>query len=376
MTVRVALLVVFLAACDPPAPAHTVATTPVTPAAYDASSRWICQPGAAFDACKTELPATELEPNGTRTLLEDRRPAHTKVDCFYVYPTVDMDMTPGNHEDLDDTTKQTRTTLAQVGRFSEVCSVWAPLYRQVTFGTYMHGKDRLEEGLGEAYADVSAAFREYLSRVDPQRKVVVVGHSQGAQMVLRLLKEFFDGDAAMRARLLLAMPIGTGVDVPPGQTTGGTFASIPICTKPNEVGCIVTYRSYAAGHVDPLPGWLPPAGQESACVNPASVDGGDGRFSRAILTLGPMRRFLRGVDDVTTSYVAIPDFYAGRCVKLASGFSYLEVSAAPRPGDARESPVDLDRRMLFPRMGLHILDMQLEQGDLVAMIARRAAALP
>ena len=128
--------------------------------------------------------------------------------------------------------------------------------------------------------------------------------------------------------------------------------------------------------VDPVPGWHPAAGKQSVCVNPASIDGGDGRFSRAFLTLGPLRRMLRGVDGIDTPYVAVPDFYSGRCVTTATGFAYLEVTDAPRAGDVRVSPVDLTRKMGFAKMGMHILDMQLEQGDLIAMIARRAAALP
>jgi len=364
----------LLAACLEAPPA-----VPRGPMAYDASSRWVCQPGAAFDACTTELTATELEPDGTRKLLPRHAAAHPKVDCFYVYPTVDLELVPGNHDDFSDTRKETQTTLAQVGRFTEACAVWAPLYRQVTIGTYLRSKERLERGLAIAYSDVAAAFREYLSRADPNRKLVVVGHSQGGEMVIRLLKQFFDGDAAMRARLLLAMPIGADVETLPGKTTGGTFENLPVCTKPNEIGCVVAYRSYAAdAPVEPSSRWLPSPGRVGACVNPASVDGGDGRFARAYLPIGDLRRFMRGVDGVDTPYVALPDFYAGRCVTLPSGFSYLEVSSAPRAGDPRVSPFDLrrSRGLGFAGMGLHLLDLQLEQGDLVAMIARRAAALP
>jgi hypothetical protein len=345
---------------------------------YSESSQWICQPGTALDACKTELTATDLEPDGTRKPLPHHAAAHPKVDCFYVYPTVDLELVPGNHEDFADTRRQTRTTLAQVGRFNEVCGVWAPLYRQVTIGTYLMSKKRLERGLAVAFADVSAAFREYLSRADPSRKIVLVGHSQGGQMVVRLVKKFFDHDPAMRARLLLAMPIGADVETAAGKATGGTFDEVPVCTKPNETGCVVAYRSFAAGlPVDPPSRWLPSPGHVSACVNPATLDGGDGRFARAYFpAYGAVRRFLRGVDGVTTPYVALPDFYSGRCVTEPSGFAYLEVSASPRAGDPRVSPVDLHRKLGFGKMGLHLLDMQLEQGDLIAMIARRAAALP
>lgn len=324
------------------------------------------------DPCKGELAATAILADGARKELPFSPAAHRKVDCFYVYPTVDLDLVPGNHEDFDDTRRQTETTLAQVGRFGEVCDVWAPLYRQVTLGTFLRDKERLERGLAIAFSDVEAAFREYLARADPSRKIVVVGHSQGGNMIVRLVKRFFDHDPAMRARLLLAMPIGADV-------VKDTFENVPPCTKPNETGCVVAYRSYAGGApVEVIPQWIPPAGHESVCVNPATLDGGDGRFADAFFSANGLgRRFLRGIDGVSTPYVAFPDWYAGRCVATPNGFSYLEIADSPRPGDARAAPLPLHRTFLgFRKMGLHVLDMQIPQGDLVAMIARRAAALP
>jgi len=344
---------------------------PAAPLSYGESVRWVCLPGAAFDACKTELTATSIKKGGERTPAPHHAAASPRVDCFYVYPTVDLELVPGNHDEFFDTRKERSTTLAQVGRFNEACAVWAPLYRQVTIGTYLRSKERLEQGLAIAFTDVAAAFREYLARTDGHRKIVLVGHSQGAEMVVRLIKTFFDNDPAMRDRLLLAMPIGGDVETAPGKATGGTFANVPVCTKANETGCVVAYRSYAAGEpVEIQERWAPSPGHVIACVNPASIDGGTGRFSRAYFPLGELRRFMRGVDGVDTPYIEIPDLYAGRCVTQPSGFSYLEVSVAPLAGDERQGPVDLHRRIVA-KMGLHLLDMQLTQGDLIDMIARR-----
>ena len=52
----------------------------------------------------------------------------------------------------------------------------------------------------------------------------------------------------MRERLLVAMPIGGGLDVPAsgGPTTGGSLTTIPICTTPDERGCVIGYHAYAA----------------------------------------------------------------------------------------------------------------------------------
>ena len=349
----------FLVACGAANGAQPAARSVAT-LAYDGESQWICEPGTPLDACKTPLTTTEIAADGARAV---RTPelAKSDVDCFYVYPTVDLELVPGNHTDFRDPRKERATTLAQGGPFSEVCNVWAPLYRQVTIGTYLRPKDRLEAGLAIAFADVEAAFRQYLALAPANHKIVLVGHSQGAEMVVRLVKTFFDGDPAMRARLLLAMPIG-------GDVEDDTFANVPPCTKPLETGCFVAYRSYAAGDPIEKPDrWLPRPGHRSACVNPATVDGGTGTFARAFFPAnGELRRFMRNIDGVETPFVAFRDHYTGKCVTEASGFSYLAV-AETSPG-----PVDIHRR--FRKMGLHLVDMQIPSGDLVEMVRHREVA--
>ncbi len=358
VALRRLLVAAALVSCGAPVPEPQT----VAPLRYDANSRWICVPGAAFDACNVELTATAIAPDGSRTIVANRPAKDPKVDCFYVYPTVDLELVPGNHEDFADTRKEKNTTLAQVGLFTQACAVWAPLYRQVTIGTYLRSKERLEKGLAIAFGDVEAAFREFLSRVPQDRKIVLVGHSQGAGMVTRLLKKFFENDPAMRNRLLLAMPIGSDVET-------DTFTNVPICTKPLETGCVVTYRSYRDGDpVDVQPIWMPAPGHTTACVNPATIDGGTGRLSRAFYpVMGDLRRYMKGLEGVETPYVELLDHYTARCVTMPSGFSYLAI------GEVSPGPVDIHKHLL--KMGLHILDMQLAEGDLVDMIARRAAKL-
>jgi hypothetical protein len=342
-----------------------------------ATTRWLCRPDLALadDACRSaDLTATELHADGTRTVVAHHAADKPLVDCFYVYPTVDLELVPGNHKQLDDTRRMRATTVAQAARFTEACALWVPLYHQVTLGTYLQPKDILERGLAVAFADIERAFAEYLAHADPSRKVALIGHSQGAEMVNRLLRRFFDDDPAMRDRLLLAMPIGGDVDTLAGTTRGGTTKNIPTCTRPDESGCIVACRSYAAGERVEPDRWAPPPGHETTCVSPA---GARATLSRTYFTVWPeVRRFMHGVDDVTTPFVLLRDFYAARCVRGPEGYAWLEVSPRPAPNDTRTSPVDLrDRRFRIGNLGLHILDLQLAQGDLVDMVARRAAAL-
>ena len=390
------LLFVAAAALSSCSSASAPASAPASASASASASTatWLCRPDLPTDPCRAaDLTATELRPDGSRVLVAHHPAAHPAADCFYVYPTVDLELVPGNHQDLGDVRKMRATTIAQAARFTEACTLWVPLYRQVTLGTYLQPKDTLERGLAVAFADVERAFAEYLSRADRSRKIVLIGHSQGAEMVVRLLRRFFDDDPAMRARLLLAMPIGGDVDVLAGDTRGGTTKNIPACTRPDETGCIVAYRTYAAGERVEPDRWAPPAGRETVCVDPSAIDRATPstpstpttpstpaahRLSRTYFAVWPeLRGFMHGIEDVTTPFVMLRDFYGARCVRGPDGYAWLEVSGAPAAGDARRSPVELrDRRFRIGKLGLHILDMQLAQGDLVEMVARRVTALP
>jgi hypothetical protein len=196
-------------------------------------------------------------------------------------------------------------------------------------------------------------------------------------MVVRLLRTIFDGDPTMRARLLLALPIGGDVDVLAGDTKGGTFENIPLCTAPDESSCVVAYRTYRAGH--PAHSWdgPPPRGRRTACVNPADV-AGNGRhmLSSAVFpTHSKFRQRMAGAEWATTPFIVLRDFYAAECVDGQDGFRYLAVEAAPGPDDARTNPIDFDGVIWRSQLGLHLLDLQLAQGDLVALIKRRVQAL-
>jgi hypothetical protein len=64
-------------------------------------------------------------------------------------------------------------------------------------------------------------------------------------------------------------------------------------------------------------------------------------------------------------------------VDRPDGFSYLAVTPDPRPDDARANPIDLDgrrwkERLAGVQLGLHILDYQFTQDDLIELVRRKA----
>ena len=346
-------------------------------AKYRDEAMWLCRPDRPDDACKADLSATEIKPDDS-LVVEPHRPARDpEVDCFYVYPTVDSGFFPRNHASFEDTSPMRRVALVQAARFNEVCSVYAPLYRQVSIGTYFAPRDRRERMLDVAFSDVEDAFLHYLGQYNHGRKIVLVGHSQGGDMVVRLVQRLFDHDPALRERLLVAMAIGADVEVPRGRLVGGTFENVPLCQRADETGCVVAFRTHREGQdLESLPFKLP-EGREAACVNPAATVKDD-REPLARSYFPADKESEKEVDavvrDLGTPYVMFRDFYTAQCEDGPNGYRYLAIDQAHEPGDARTAPFDLKHKRLNTVMGTHFLDMLFTQGDLIDLVARKTAA--
>ncbi len=348
-------------------------------ALYREDRMWLCRPDLPDDVCRVDTTATELHADGSRSVVRSAPLAHPTVDCFYVYPTVDFGLFPGNHTNVADDKAAMMATASQVAPFREACSLYVPIYRQVTIGTYLFGSKGDDPRSKVAFSDVEDAFLHYMGQYNHGRKVVLLGHSQGAAMIVELLQTRFEHDPVMRSRLLVAMPIGGPVDVPRGRTVGGTFDTLPLCTKPDELGCVVAYQSRPAdGKKVGKPAFEPKPGNEIACVDPAH-DGEPGarRFSRSFFPIAAQTRsWLSGIEGIDTPFVMLRDFYTGTCTDGPDGYRYLGVAAAPEPGDTRKIPLDLANDRFTGTMGLHVVDFQFAMGDLIDLVARKARAVP
>lgn len=346
--------------------------TGYTSAQYRDPAKWLCLPGRN-DTCARDLSATEIRADGTRTILRQAPAKDAPVDCFYVYPTVDDRLfVAANHEDFTDKKEIEFATSAQVAQFGQVCSLYVPLYRQITLGTYFRDKEQREAGLAVAFSDVADAFLHYMSTFNRGRKIVLVGHSQGADMVSRLLVRFFDDDPSMRERLLLAMPIGGVLDVAAGKTTGGTFKNIPVCTHDDEIGCVVAYRTHREWSNGRSIQEVPP-GHRAICVNPGDLS--DSTARAPVETYLPKYEKLEGMEGITTPFVFYRDLYNARCVDGPDGRRVLEVSENDEQDGLRTRPIDLSAWRWGTKMGTHGLDMQFPQGNLIELVRRRARAL-
>ena len=347
---------------------------------YSDPSLWLCRPDLATNQCEVnDLDATAVQPDNS-LVVEPHTEVESDYDCFYVYPTVDLSGTPANHTDFTDLSYILDPLLSQAARFNGSCRVFAPLYRQVTLGTYFSNDPHRADYFELAYDDVKEAFSHYMGQYNHGRNFVIMGHSQGTGHVTRLLQEVVDPDPELRKRLITALLIGGSVAVPEGQTVGGTFDNLPLCTTPEQVGCVIAYRSYARG--------FPPAGGsnvvdpdlDTACTNPAALGGGKSYFAGVYLPLHINQpTFQVGTDiglPIETPFAVFRDFYTGECVKDDRGKSYLELAVEPGPGDVRQNPVPFDHPLFGPALlGTHVVDYNFGIGDMIDLVQQKAAAL-
>ncbi len=386
---------VMAAACGSSSTATPTTTAPdaaVRAAVADGASaartdpagvEWLCRPGHVPDPCVTDLTATVVAASGPTTVRHAAVAADPPVDCFYVYPTVSSQ--PGVAADLHVDPAETAVARSQASRFSQVCRVYAPMYPQITLAGLTAGA-RTAAAAVTAYAGVQAAWQDYLAHDNHGRGVIVIGHSQGASMLIGLLRRQVDDDPAARRLLVSAIILGGNVTVPVGRTVGGSFRNIPACTSPSQTGCVIAYSSFdrpppadslfgrPGQGVSDLSGGGTTAGFQVLCTNPADLatDAAtplDPYFPTRALTVG-----LGGLAGLSppvlpTPWVTEPRLYSGQCVS-EGGATWLQVSAPIDPGDPRQ----VVGQTLGPTWGLHLVDVNIALGDLVALAGSESAA--
>ena len=343
---------------------------------YAQDSAWLCLPGRQ-DPCSRPLPTTALNPNGYGSVGQALPAPDAPVDCFYVYPTVTGD--PGMNADLKPGQEEEWTAWMQAARFSGVCKVHSPVYRQATNASMM-----AEAAVGLAYRDVAAAWRNFLQQRSRGRPFVLIGHSQGAIHLIRLLASEIEGRPEAE-RMLSAILVGWNVEVPVGQRVGGSFKQTPLCARVGETGCVIAWNSYRATNPPP-PGLTPfgataAAGMTVACTNPARFSGTtaplDSYWPTGVsLTGGPDPIRWSSAGPPPTPFVRTEGLVSAACVNR-EGVGYLSVVVNADPSDARTDEIPGDLVLggrTLTELGLHPAEMNLAQGDLIALIEAQAEA--
>ncbi len=372
---RVKLLIVAALLGAPAAAAQSQ-----TPAAanYALDRNWLCLPGRA-DPCSAAPPTTALTPNGYGSSGASKPARNPPIDCFYVYPTVSSDA--GLSSDLNPGREERLMAEAQFARFASVCRPFAPTYRQMTVASiaaYATGAD-VAAPARLAYADVAAAFGNFVRTRAKGRPYVLIGHSQGSLMLQLLIAREIETDPALLRAMKLAIIPGYNVLVPPGKLVGGTFKRTALCSRAGETGCVISWVSFRERNVPPVGaffGYADQAGMTVGCVNPARP-GARGWaafdsywFTRSSLPVPGGLIAWSSAGAPPTPYVRTEGLASGKCVNDGAR-GYLSIRTNADPGDKRTDRIGGEVGMLgmfLPGWGMHLADIALAQGDLVRAV--------
>ena len=359
---------------------------------YSKADAWICRPGRQ-DSCTVDLTTTIVEANGRLSLERYIPRPKAPIDCFYVYPTISAQPTPNSDMTLGPAEKGVVRT--QFARFGSQCRLYAPLYRQVTLTALREAligvppaPEVVDRERAVAYNDVVDAWHYYLEHDNHGRGVVLIGHSQGASILMRLIQDEIDGEP-VQSRLVSAMLLGTNFPVRKGKEVGGTFQHIPLCQSNTQTGCVITYVSFRANAPPPSNSHFGRAkrdGMMAGCTNPAALSGGSGEL-HAYLPTGMSGNIVSAVSadppswvtptqPIDTFFVSVPGMLSAECVSNEHG-SYLAITVHSEPGSTRAHDIAGDlvfHGIVLQDWGLHLIDVNLAMGNLVDIVRQESKA--
>ncbi|GAA0275114.1 hypothetical protein GCM10009127_14620 [Alteraurantiacibacter aestuarii] len=208
--------------------------------AYTNPDMWFSRPGMGAPNDPARWQPQEAEGSVPPPAVNDTPLPRFAV--FFVHPTSFTDNRVWNAP-LDDEPSQDLARLLVRGlgsAFNQASEIWAPRYRQATFGAFLSDSDEAKQAVDAAYRDVDLAFTYFLSSIDADMPIVLAGHSQGSQHILRLLRERIAG-TPLQQRIAMAYPIGWPISVEHDLPA----LPLPACATAQQAGCIVSWASFA-----------------------------------------------------------------------------------------------------------------------------------
>lgn len=337
--------------------------------AYEDPAMWFSRPGlgvsdparwqpayAAQDAAAS--PSASPSPSTSPTPQASDAPV-PPFAVFFVHPTSYFERAQWNAP-LDDQTSQDRARLFLRGMaspFNQAAEIWAPRYRQATFGAFLTDEPEADQAIGAAYRDVQQAFAYFLESIGPDTPIVLAGHSQGSAHILRLLHDEIAGTPTERRVAMvysIGWPLSIAHDLP--------ALPLPACATPDQAGCIVGWSAFSEP-ADPgifmtryqaSPGFngQPRGDDPILCFNPLTgTVNGTAPASENLGTLKPSA-------DLTTGEL-IPGMVPARCDPTG----LLLIGNAPDMGPG-----------VLPGNNYHVYDIPLFWRNLQLDVGRRMRA--
>lgn len=334
------------------------AVKPLEANAYEDPKLWYSRPGIGVNDPARWQPAFAWD----RGLLPT--PAEPKVQfaVFFVHPTSYVNRASWNAP-LENGGDPEAERIARIylrgmaSPFNAASEIWAPRYRQATFGAFLTDAPEAKQAIDAAYGDVREAFRFFLSTVDPGTPIVLAGHSQGSLHLKRLIAEEVKGKpvaARVVAAYLIGWPVSPLHDLP--------VMGLPACTAADQTGCVLSWSSFAepadpalvldAYATAPSLDGKAPGSEPMLCTNPLTgLTGGAAPASANLGTLVP--------EDSMEKGELVPALVPASCDKRG----LLLIGAPPEMGS-----------YVLPGNNYHVYDLPLFWANTQADVIRRASA--
>lgn len=185
------------------------------------------------------------------------------TDLFIVCPTVDLGTGGNKNMSLADNEAKKNFYGAlnmERGIYEQHCRMYAPYYRQAVLADYDLPENKAEPYFNLAYKDVRAAFLYYMQHENNGRPFVLAGFSQGAEMCLRLLKEFGNEDF-VKNNMVACYAIGWRFTPQEAKQ----YPYIRPAQSADDLGTVIMFNSEAPEVTSSL---MVPHGEKSFCINP------------------------------------------------------------------------------------------------------------
>ena len=180
--------------------------------------------GPAGDPCAFPRRATSVRERSTSTVLAaTTRPRSLRL----LLRVPDGQHRIGDERDLTVQPAETAAAVAQASRFSQVCRVWAPMYRQGTRRAGRRCRRPTPPAIATAYDSLLAAWKDYLAHDNDGRADRLHRPLAGRGDAHRLLAPRSTPRALLRKLMVSPSSSGATSQVPTGKTVGGSFKHIP-----------------------------------------------------------------------------------------------------------------------------------------------------
>ena len=186
------------------------------------------------------------------------------ADVFVIAPTVDKGESGNRNADIADEHYRSRIIAGlntQLGLYDGVCTVYSPYYSQATFPDYLELTEEERAPYIEiAYEDVKEAFSYYLKNCDKDKPLVIFGYSQGAEIAVRLVEDFFGKKSNMK-RLAAVYAIGYCLT----EEEVKKYPQLKIAQSAYDTGVVISYETESEGVAGSV---IVPEGKKMISVNP------------------------------------------------------------------------------------------------------------